>query len=37
MLHRAMPHASLQRITMAIEMARNGGAFVRHRSLFRLA
>jgi hypothetical protein len=37
MLHREMPHASLQRLTMAIEMARNGGAFVRRRRLFRLA
>jgi hypothetical protein len=37
MLHREMPHVSLQRLTMAIEMARNGGAFVRRRRLFRLA
>jgi hypothetical protein len=34
MLHRAMPHVALQRLTVAIEMARNGGAFVRHRHLF---
>jgi hypothetical protein len=37
MLHQAMLHALLQRITMAIEMARNGGAFVHCRCLFRLA
>jgi hypothetical protein len=36
MLHWAMPHVLLQHLTMAIEMARNGGAFVRHR-LFCLA
>ena len=37
MLHREMPHVSLQRLTMAIEMARNGGAFVRRCRLFCLA
>ena len=37
MLHRAMPHVSLQRLTMAIKMARNGGAFVHPHRLFRLA
>ena len=37
MLHREMKHVSLQRLTMAIKMARNGGAFVRRRHLFRLA
>ena len=36
-LHRAMPHVQLQRPTMAIGMARNGGAFVRRRCLFCLA
>ena len=37
MMHRAMPHVSLQRFCMAIEMSSDGGAFVRHRRLFRLA
>ena len=37
MLHRAMPHVLLQRLTMAINMVRRGGALVRHRRLFRLA
>jgi hypothetical protein len=37
MLHQAMPHVSLQRLTKAINMVRRGGAFVHHRRLFRLA
>jgi len=37
LLHRAMRSVFLWRTAMAIEMARDGGAFVRHRSLFRLA
>ena len=37
MLHRAMPHLLLQRLTMAIIMVCRGGAFVRCRRLFRLA
>jgi hypothetical protein len=37
MLHWAMPHVLLQRLCMAILMACRGGAFVRHRRLFRLA
>jgi len=37
MMHRAMPHVSRQRFRMAIEMSSDGGAFVRHRRLFRLA
>ena len=37
MLHRAMPHVSLQRLAMTINMVRRGGAFVRRRRLFRLA
>jgi hypothetical protein len=37
MLHREMPHVLLQRLTMAINMVRRGGAFVRRRRLFRLA
>ena len=37
MLHRVMTHASLQCLTMAIEMACNGGAFVCRRRLFCLA
>ena len=37
MLHQAMPHVALQRLTMDIEMARNGGAFVHRCRLFRLA
>ena len=36
-LHRAMPRESLQCLCMAIEMACNGGAFVRCRHLFCLA
>jgi len=37
MLHYAMPHVLLQRLTMmAIEMACNGGAFVHNRRLFPL-
>ncbi len=36
MLHWAMPHVLLQRLRMVIKMACNGGAFVRHRRLFRL-
>ena len=37
LLHRAMCSVFLWRTAMAIEMARDGGAFVRNRSLFRLA
>jgi hypothetical protein len=37
MLHRAMPHVLLQRLTMAIKMVCRGGALVRCRRLFRLA
>jgi hypothetical protein len=37
MLHWAIPHVSLQRLTMAINMVCRGGAFVRRRRLFRLA
>jgi hypothetical protein len=37
MLHRAMPHVLLQRLTMAINMVHRGGAFVRRCRLFRLA
>ena len=36
MLHRAMRSVSHRRTAMAIEMARGGGTFVRHRRLFRL-
>jgi len=36
MLHQTVPHVSPQRLTMAIKMARNRGAFVRRRRLFRL-
>jgi hypothetical protein len=36
MLHRAMRSVSHRRTAMTIEMARNGGTFVRHRRLFRL-
>jgi hypothetical protein len=36
MLHRAMPHVLLHRLRMAIEMARNRGAFVLNRHLFNL-
>jgi hypothetical protein len=36
MLHRAMRSVSHWRTAMAIEMARDGGTFVRHRRLFRL-
>ena len=37
MMHRAMPHVLLQHFRMAIKMSSDGGAFVRHRRLFRLA
>jgi hypothetical protein len=37
MLHRAMLHVLLQRLTMAIKMVCRGRAFVRCRRLFRLA
>jgi hypothetical protein len=37
MLHWAMLHVLLQCLTMAIEMACNGGAFIRCRRLFCLA
>jgi hypothetical protein len=37
MLHQAMSHVPLQRLHTAIEMACNGGAFVRCRQLFCLA
>jgi hypothetical protein len=37
MLHQEMPHVLLQRLTMAIKMARNKGAFVHNRHLFCLA
>jgi hypothetical protein len=37
MLHQEMPHVLLQRLTMAIKMAHNGGAFVHRRRLFHLA
>jgi len=33
-LHRVMPHVPHQRLCMAIEMACNGGAFVRRRRLY---
>ena len=36
MRHRAMCFISHRRTAMAIEMARDGGAFVRCRRLFRL-
>ena len=36
-LHRAMLHESLQCLRMAIEMACDGGAFVRRRRLFSFA
>ncbi len=36
-LHWVMPHESLQCLRMAIKMAFNGGAFIRHRRLFCLA
>ena len=36
MLHRAMHSVSHRRTAMAIEMACDGGTFVRHRRLFRL-
>jgi hypothetical protein len=36
-LHRAMPHELLQCLCMAIEMACDGGAFVRLRRLFSFA
>ena len=35
-LHQAMHSVSYRRTAMAIEMARDGGAFVRRRRLFRL-
>ena len=37
MLHQTMPHVSLQRLRVAIEMACDGDAFVRRRHLFCLA
>jgi hypothetical protein len=37
MLHWAMLRELLQCLTMAINMVRRGGAFVRRRRLFRLA
>jgi hypothetical protein len=37
MLHQVMSHVLLQRLTMAIKMARSGGAFVRRHRLFCLA
>ena len=37
MLHREMPHLPLQLLRTAIEMACDGGAFVRRRRLFCLA
>jgi hypothetical protein len=37
MLHWAMPHGLLQCLCTAIEMACNGGAFIRPRQLFCLA
>ena len=37
MLHQAMPHVPCQRLRTAIEMACNGGVFVRRRQLFCLA
>ena len=37
MLHRAMPHVLLQRLTIAIKMVCRGGAFVRCRRLFCLS
>jgi hypothetical protein len=36
MLHQVMCFISHRRTAMAIEMARNGGAFVRRHRLFRL-
>jgi hypothetical protein len=36
MLHRAMRSVSHRRTAVAIEMARDGGTFVRRRRLFRL-
>ena len=36
LLHRAMRSVSHRRTAMAIEIARNGGAFVRRRRLFQL-
>jgi hypothetical protein len=36
LLHRAMRSVSHRRTAMAIEIAHNGGAFVRRRRLFRL-
>jgi hypothetical protein len=37
MLHQVMPHLAIQRLTMAIEMAGNRGAFIRRRRLYCLA
>ncbi len=37
MLYRVMLHVLLQLFCMVIKMARDRGAFVRHRRLFRLA
>ena len=37
LLHRVMRYVSHRRTAMAIEMIRDGGAFVRRRCLFRLA
>jgi hypothetical protein len=34
MLHWTMPHVSLQRLTMAINMVHRGGAFVPRSRLF---
>ncbi len=34
LLHRGMPRSLLQRVRVAIEMAYNGGTFVRHRRLY---
>ena len=37
MPHRVMPSVLLRRIRKTFETGRDGGAFVRHRRLFRLA
>jgi hypothetical protein len=34
LLHQAMPRSSLQHVRMAIEMACDGGTFVRHRQFY---
>ncbi len=34
LLHRAMPRSLLQRVRTAIEMACNGGTFIRHRRFY---